>query len=80
MTARIISPLILTAAALAAAVALAPVAAAGSNDAECDRRGGAAVCQKSGHAFIDASPEATRTGVGNWPFGAGPMPPIWAVG
>lgn len=80
MIARILSPALIAGGALAAAVALAPVAAAGSNDMDCNTRGGASVCQKTGHSFIDASPESTRTGTGNWPFNAGPMPPIWAVG
>ena len=79
MTIRILTPLIVAGAA-AAALALAPAAAANSNETDCDSRGGASVCQRSGHSFIDANPEATRTGVGNWPFGAGPMPPVWAIG
>ena len=77
MSARAITPLI-AGIAVAAAVGFAPTAAATTNVKDCDSRGGASVCVKTGHASINASPEATQPGNSTWPFGAGPNPPIWA--
>lgn len=71
---------ILMAGAAAAAVALAPTAAASSNESQCRDNGMTSVCSKSGHAAIVATPGETRAGGGAyWPFGAGPTPPVWAM-
>lgn len=78
MATNFVSPLIAAGAVAAVAIALAPAAAASGNTKECDTRGAASVCQKKGHASINASPEATRVGNTAWPFGTGPMPPMWA--
>ena len=79
MIARVLTPLAVAGVA-AAALAFAPVAAADSNSKECTTRGAASICQKTGHASINASPEATQTGnTAAWPFGgSGQMPPPWA--
>jgi NaMN:DMB phosphoribosyltransferase len=75
MTAKFFAPILL-AGATAAAVALAPVAVA---DMRCDNRSlNTTLCQKSGHASISTSPDSIATGSAFNPFGAGPMPPIWA--
>lgn len=63
----------------AAAIALAPAAAA-SGTLDCEDSGLSSVCQKAGHAAIVATPGSTTSGSsGYWPFGAGPTPPIWAL-
>ena len=75
-----IAPLAAAGAALAATVAFAPVAAA-ENTMDCQESTMSSVCQKSGHSAIVATPGSTRAGgAGFWPFGAGPVPPIWALG
>jgi len=79
MSAKSIAPLAVAGAALAAAIAFAPVAAAG-NTMECEDTGVSSVCSKTGHAAIVATPNTTSNGnAGYWPFGAGPTPPIWAL-
>jgi len=65
--------------AAAGALALAPVAAAESNSLDCADKGPATVCQKNGHASLNASPQTKAGGNAYNPFGAGPMPPIWAM-
>ena len=65
--------------AAAGAIALAPVAAAESNNLDCADKGTATVCQKNGHASMNASPGTKAGGAAYWPFGAGPVPPIWAM-
>lgn len=77
MIARIVTPLAVAGAA-AVALAFAPVAAADGNTKECSTRGAASICQKTGHASINASPEATQVGSSAWPFVVGPTPPAWA--
>lgn len=80
MSAKFIATLAAAGAALAAAVAFAPVAAA-ENQMDCKDSTMSTVCSKSGHAAIVATPGNTRAGgAGFWPFGAGPVPPIWAMG
>jgi hypothetical protein len=80
MSTKFIAPLAAVGAALAAAVAFAPVAAA-ENQMDCQDSTMSSVCTKSGHAAIVATPGNTRAGgAGFWPFGAGPVPPIWAMG
>ena len=69
----------LIAGAAAGAIALAPVAAAESNNLECADKGTATVCQRNGHASLNASPGTKAGGSAYWPFGAGPVPPIWAM-
>lgn len=61
------------------AIALAPVAAAESNNLDCVDKGTATVCQKNGHSSINVSPGTKAGGNAYNPFGAGPMPPIWAL-
>lgn len=78
MSTKILAPIFLAGAA-AAAVALAPTAAA-DNASQCQDNGMTSVCSKSGHAAIVATPGDTRAGgAGYWPFGSGPTPPIWAL-
>ena len=74
MIARSIAPLAAAGAALAAALAFAPLAAA-DNGLNCKSSSLASVCQKSGHSSIIATPGNTRAG--NWPFG--PTPPVLAM-
>lgn len=74
MTARSIATLAAAGAALAAALAFAPLAAA-DNGLNCKSSSLASVCQKSGHSSIIATPGNTRAG--NWPFG--PTPPVLAM-
>lgn len=78
MSTKVFAPILLAGAA-AAAVALAPTAGA-DNSAQCQDNGLTSVCTKTGHAAIVATPGNTQAG-GNayWPFGAGPVPPIWAL-
>ena len=64
----------------AVGLALAPVAGATGNDMDCADKGTATVCQKTGHASMNARPGTTSGGSSYWPFGAGPAtPPIWAM-
>ena len=66
--------------AAAGAIALAPSAAATTNDMECADKGSATLCQKTGHASMNASPEAKAGDSAYWPFAAGPAtPPVWAM-
>ncbi len=74
MIARSIAPLAAAGAALAAALAFAPLAAA-DNSPNCKSSSLASLCQKSGHSSIIATPGNTRAG--NWPFG--PTPPVLAL-
>lgn len=79
MRTKIFAPLVVAGAAAAAAVAFAPVAGA-ENATNCSSGSLASVCQKSGHAAIVATPGDTSAGNNAyWPFGAGPVPPIWAL-
>jgi hypothetical protein len=71
MIAKFIAPLATAGAAIAAAVAFAPLAAA-DNDLNCNGSSLASVCQKSGHSAIIATPGNTRAG--GSPFGAGGLP------
>ena len=80
MSTKSIATLAAAGAALAAAVAFAPAAAA-ENQMNCKEGTMSSVCSKSGHSAIVATPGSTRAGgAGFWPFGAGPVPPIWALG
>ena len=80
MSTKTIASLAAAGAALAAAVAFAPAAAA-ENQMSCKEGTMSSVCSKSGHSAIVATPGSTRAGgAGFWPFGAGPVPPIWALG
>ena len=80
MSTKTIASLAAAGAALAAAVAFAPAAAA-ENQMNCKEGTMSSVCSKSGHSAIVATPGSTRAGgAGFWPFGAGPVPPIWALG
>ena len=74
MITRFIAPLATAGAALAAAIAFAPLAAA-DNGINCNGSNLASVCQKNGHSSIVANPGNTRAG--NWPFG--PTPPALAI-
>lgn len=79
MSAKFIGTIATAGAALAAAIAFAPAAAA-ENTMNCQSGSMSSVCQKDGHSSIVATPGNTRaSGVGYWPFGAGPVPPIWAM-
>ena len=71
MIAKFIASLATAGAALAAAVSLAPLAAA-DNDLNCNSSSLSSVCQKSGHSAIVATPGNTRAG--SSPFGAGGIP------
>ncbi|MDA2991261.1 MAG: hypothetical protein O3B27_06875 [Actinomycetota bacterium] len=77
MIARFIAPLATTGAALAAAIAFAPIAAA-DNGLACKGSNLASVCQKNGHSSIVATPGDTRAG--NWPFGPGGLPALAILG
>ena len=80
MNTKSIATLAAAGAALAAAVAFAPAAVA-ENQMSCQEGSMSSVCSKSGHSAIVATPGNTRAGgAGFWPFGAGPVPPIWALG
>ncbi len=66
--------------AAAAAIAVAPNAAASVNPTNCNDKGGASVCQRQGHSSIrvDPPPRANQRLFG--PFGTGPgMIPLWAL-
>lgn len=76
MIARLLTPAIIAGAA-AATVGFAPVAAASGETADCDARGAAALCQKTGYATVDAGPESTRAGNSAWPFAAEQRQPAW---
>lgn len=70
---------VLATGAAAAAVALAPAAAA-SNSVECTDSGLSSMCTKTGHSAIVAIPGDTSPGnAGFWPFGSGPVPPVFAM-
>ncbi len=71
MITKFIAPLATAGAAIAAAVAFAPLAAA-DNDLNCNGSSLSSVCQKSGHSAIVATPGNTRAG--SSPFGAGGLP------
>lgn len=77
MMASFVAPLTAAGAALAAAIAFAPLAAAG-NDAECNSSNLASLCQRSGHSAIVATPGSTN-GPAGYPFGAGSVQSIWAL-
>ncbi len=66
MIVRFFAPLATAGAALAAAIAFAPLAAA-DNGLACKGSSLASVCQKNGHSSIVANPGDTKAG--NWPFG-----------
>ena len=70
MITKFIAPLATAGAAIAAAIAFAPLAAA-DNDLNCNGSSLASVCQKSGHAAIVATP---GTRAGGSPFGVGGIP------
>ena len=79
MNTKLTASLAAAGAAIAAAVAFAPAAAA-ENQMDCQDSTMSSVCSKSGHSAIVATPGSTRAGgAGFWPFGAGPVPPIWAM-
>ena len=79
MNTKLTASLAAAGAAIAAAVAFAPAAAA-ENQMSCQEGSMSSVCSKSGHSAIVATPGNTRAGgAGFWPFGAGPVPPIWAM-
>jgi hypothetical protein len=79
MKTKLFAPLVIAGAAAAAAIALAPAAGA-SNTLDCDSGTLSSVCQKTGHAAIVATPGNTSAGNNAyWPFGSGPVPPIWAM-
>lgn len=79
MSTKFTASLVAAGAAVAAAVAFAPAAAA-ENQMDCQDGTMSSVCSKSGHSAIVATPGNTRAGgAGYWPFGAGPVPPIWAL-
>lgn len=70
----------LAAAVATASIALAPVAGATSNEVGCRQTGSATVCQKQGHASLQAKP-TVRTPVGSaWlpGYGRGLLPPLLA--
>ena len=71
MITRFAAPLATAGAAIAAAIAFAPLAAA-DNDLNCNGSSLASVCQKSGHSAIVATPGDTRAG--GSPFGPGGLP------
>jgi hypothetical protein len=77
MIARFIAPLATVGAALAAAIAFAPLAAA-DNGIACKGSSLASVCQKNGHSSIVATPGQSRAG--NWPFGPSGGPVIAILG
>ena len=81
MAKKILAPIFLGGAA-AAAILFAPAAGATSS-ASCADNGTTSVCTRSGHAAIVATPNVTQRGwmfaPGGNPFGAGPMPPIFAM-
>lgn len=76
-------PVFIAGAALAAGLALAPTAAAGSNVADCKAGGSASLCSRPGHTAIVANTPVTRQGFpiapGGNPFGNGPVPPLLAM-
>ena len=74
MSVKFIASLATAGAAVAAAIAFAPLAAA-NNNLNCNGSSMASVCQKSGHSSIVATPGNTRAGT--WPFG--PTPPVLAL-
>lgn len=79
MSVKFIASVATAGAAAAAAIAFAPAAAA-ENSLDCQSGSMSSVCQKDGHSSIVATPGNTRAGgAGYWPFGAGPVPPIWAM-
>lgn len=81
MAKKILAPIVLGGAA-AAAILFAPAAGATSAANRSDS-GTTSVCTRGGHAAIVATPNVTRQGLmfapGGNPFGAGPMPPIFAM-
>lgn len=81
MATKILAPVFLAGAA-AATILFAPAAGA-TTSASCDDNGVASVCTRSGHAAIVATPNVDRQSLtfapGGNPFGAGPMPPIFAL-
>jgi hypothetical protein len=81
MATKILAPVFLAGAA-AATILFAPAAGA-TTSASCDDNGIASVCTRSGHAAIGATPNVDRLSLmfapGGNPFGAGPMPPIFAL-
>ena len=80
MIAKFIAPLATAGAALAAALAFAPLSAA-SSDIDCQGNGLTAVCQRSGPSAIVTRPGGLDGPVGNpayWPSSAGHVPQMWA--
>ena len=71
--------------AVATAIALAPVAGASSNPVDCRQSGGGTVCQKRGHASLNAEPAVRRPRGGlfgsAWMpgYGRGQLPPLLAL-
>lgn len=76
---RHFAPLI-AAGAMAAAVAVAPPAAAISNTTSCQEKGAASVCQRQGHSSIHVSPPTRATQPFGFGVGFGPMNPLWLLG
>lgn len=80
MIAKFITSLATAGAALAAAIALAPMAAA-SSDIDCQGNGLTAICQRSGPSALVPRPGGLDSPIGNsayWPSSAGPIPQVWA--
>jgi hypothetical protein len=80
MIAKLIASLATAGAALAAAIALAPMAAA-SSDIDCQGNGLTAICQRSGPSALVPRPGGLDSPIGNpayWPSSAGPIPQVWA--
>ena len=81
MATKILAPVFLAGAA-AAAILFAPSAGA-TTSANCDDNGVSSMCTRSGHAAIVATPNVRQQGLmfapGGNPFGAGPVPPIFAM-
>lgn len=81
MITTILAPALLAGAA-AAAILFAPAAAATSSSS-CSDNGMTSVCTRGGHAAIVATPNVRQQQLmfapGGNPFGAGPMPPIFAM-
>ncbi len=78
MTTKLVAPLFVAGAALAAALALAPSAAA--SELDCEQAGTTSVCQRPGHSSIIATPGEVGQSNPLASLGAGSVPSIWAVG
>lgn len=77
MIAKTVGPILLAGAA-AAALALAPTAAA-TDRTECQSIGLTPTCTSTGQAGNRAALDTAATGVGYWPFNGGPNPPAWVL-